>query len=194
MIEQLIAFDKELFLFFNGFHNELWDTIMWYVSKTTPWIPLYIGIIAWLFFKNNYKQASVALLMVVPLMFATDSGSVHLFKEVFERLRPCHDPDLTDLIHNVRRCGGKFGFISSHASNTFGVAVFFLMLFKNRNWTIGLLLWASLVSYSRIYLGVHFPADIIGGAIWGTIWAVICARTFSFILTKFPSLSTPKSK
>ena len=188
MIETLVEFDKQLFLFLNSFHNEFWDSVLWYVSKTSPWLPLYLSIVLWLFLSNNYQKASIALLLVIPLMFATDSGSVHLFKEVFERLRPCHDLDLSDVIHNVRRCGGRFGFISSHAANTFGIAVFFLNLFHNKKWTTALLVWATLVSYSRIYLGVHFPADIFAGAVWGALWGWIIFKLYLTITRRMESV------
>ena len=104
------------------------------------------------------------------LILIGDRASVEMFKEVFERLRPCHNPTIKYLVHTVDGCGGKFGFVSSHATNSFSLAVFSILLLKNKfKWITGsMLFWAALVSYSRIYVGVHFPADILGGAILGS--------------------------
>jgi undecaprenyl-diphosphatase len=99
-----------------------------------------------------------------------DQTSVHLFKNVFERLRPCHNPEIRELIHlAASKCYGKFGFVSSHAANSFGVAVFLALAFKTRWFSWFILAWALLVSYSRIYLGVHYPADIIVGGLLGAV-------------------------
>jgi undecaprenyl-diphosphatase len=104
------------------------------------------------------------------LILIGDRASVEMFKEVFERLRPCHNPTIKYLVHTVDGCGGKFGFVSSHATNSFSLAVFSSLLLKSKfKWiTASMLFWAALVSYSRIYVGVHFPADILGGAILGS--------------------------
>ena len=104
-------------------------------------------------------------------IFITDQTSVYLFKDVFFRLRPCHEPSLTGLVHLVNdQCGGKYGFVSSHAANSFGLAAYLSLLLgkKIKYFTWLLMLWALLLSYSRIYLGVHYPGDVIVGAIWGS--------------------------
>jgi len=108
------------------------------------------------------------LLLVVLLITISDWSSVHLFKNVFQRLRPCHDPDISHLVHLVNNhCGGKYGFVSSHAANAFAVVGYTVMIIRNRYYTIGIITWATLVSYSRIYLGVHYPGDVLGGAVLG---------------------------
>ncbi len=115
----------------------------------------------------------------------SDLTAVHLFKNVFLRLRPCHEPSIAGMVHLVNdHCGGKYGFISSHASNSFALATFLSLLLgkKIRLFTLLIMLWAILLSYSRVYLGVHYPGDVIVGAIWG---AGIGAAVFS--LTKIPS-------
>lgn len=124
----------------------------------------------------------IAIAIVVAL---TDQLSVHLFKNVFERLRPCHNPDLNGLVHLVNsKCGGKFGFVSSHAANTFGVAMFIHYIFRVRWFTLSILLWATIVSYSRIYLGVHYPGDVVFGALLGVLigWGVW--RVFKMLTPK----------
>lgn len=104
------------------------------------------------------------------LILIGDRASVEMFKEVFERLRPCHNKRIIFLVHTVDGCGGQYGFVSSHATNSFSLAFFSSLLLKSKfKWiTAVMFLWATLVSYSRIYMGVHFPADILIGAILGS--------------------------
>ena len=169
MLEFLHTIDKNLFLFLNSLHNDFFDGLMWWISAKYSWIPFYALIIGALIYKYRIKSL-IIIVAVALLITASDQGSVHLFKNVFERLRPCHNPELQDLVHLVNdRCGGKFGFVSSHAANVFALASFLIPLFRIRWVTIVLVSWAAIVSYSRVYLGVHYPGDIIGGAIFGWI-------------------------
>ena len=170
MLELIIDIDKQLFLFLNGFHSSFWDTSMFLISAKWVWATLSFLLVGLLIKRVGFKSTGIALVFVFLALLMSDLGSVHLFKNVFQRLRPCHDLDLTGLVHIVKnKCGGQYGFISSHASNTFMVAAFFSLSLKNIFITLFLLFWAAVVSYSRIYLGVHFPLDIIGGAIWGVL-------------------------
>jgi len=114
-----------------------------------------------------------------------DQGSVHLFKNVFERLRPCHCEQIRNSIHIVNNhCGGQFGFVSSHATNTFALAIFMSLFFKNKAVSVLLIIWAIIVAYSRIYLGVHYLGDVLGGAILGIVIAFIVYYLFKKILNK----------
>jgi len=140
---------------------------MLFISGKLSWLPLYLVLVY--FIIKKYKWQSVWWLLAIAfVVLASDQFSVQLFKNVFLRLRPCHTPEIKEMVHLVGRCGGKFGFVSSHAANTFGVAVFLSLLFRKGWFTFGILLWALVVSYSRIYLGVHFPGDVICGAILGS--------------------------
>jgi len=171
MIDFIVELDTKLFLFLNGHNTPFFDSIMWFISGKKEWIPLYLVLISWLFYRFR-KKAWIFLAMGIAVIALSDLGSVHLFKNVFLRLRPSNNPELQDVIHLVNNYhGGKYGFISSHAANTFGLAVIMSLFFRDRWFVISILVWAAIVSYSRIYLGVHYPLDVLCGAIWGSLMA-----------------------
>lgn len=164
----MIELDQKLFLFLNSHHSPFFDEVMWIVSLKTVWIPLYLVII-WMVTRQYGKSALVPLLLVPVLVFIDDQGSQFL-KNLTERPRPCHEPDLAGMVHTVKgHCGGMYSFVSGHASNSFGVAAYSSSLLGKRWYTWCIFIWAALVSYSRVYLGVHYPGDIICGAILGLI-------------------------
>jgi undecaprenyl-diphosphatase len=177
-MDTLIQADKSLFLFLNGLHSSFWDPIMIFISGKISWLPFYIVLI-WFLIKERKKKVWVTLIMIALLILATDQISVMIKNSVL-RLRPCHDTSINTMLHLVKGCGGKYGFVSSHAANSFGLAIFFTLFFKHRWAGVALMFWALIVSYSRIYLGVHFPGDILGGAILGLILG-----TLFFLLDKY---------
>jgi undecaprenyl-diphosphatase len=167
MLDWLLETDTRFFLFLNGLHNETFDGIMWWISGKTTWWPFYSVLLIFLAWKKEWQLAPMILFIALTVTL-TDQTSVHLFKEVFERLRPCHEPALEGLVHTVNnKCGGQYGFISSHASNTFGIAALLLFWIRIPWFSILMVLWAFLVGYSRIYLGVHYPGDVLAGSLWG---------------------------
>lgn len=174
MIEFLKNIDTQLFLFFNGIHGPIGDFVMYWLSDKYIWVALY-AFLLYLLFRYYGKKAFILVVLVALLITISDQVSVHLFKNVFQRLRPCHEPALEGMVYTLGRCGGKFGFISSHASNSFAIAVFMaLLLWKNlRIMAIIMLVWAAMVSYSRVYLGVHYPGDILVGGIVGALEALM---------------------
>lgn len=179
MIQQL---DTDLFLFLNSINSPFWDDVMWIISARLTWVPLYL-IILWMFFRLTGRRVILVTLFVIAAITLSDQLSVHAFKEVFLRLRPCHEPSLEGLVHIVRgKCGGQYGFVSSHAANCFNIAVFSLLLLRKRWFTITILFWAALVSYSRVYLGVHYPGDIIGGALLGSGIGFAIYHSYIYIL------------
>lgn len=170
MLERL---DQQLFLFLNSLNSPLWDTVMHAISGKVIWVPLYLAILIFLGIKYKRKFLVILLFIILAATLA-DQTSV-LFKNLVQRLRPCHEPSLEGLIHLVNgECGGKFGFVSSHATNSFNVALISLLFIKKRWYTIGIILWALVVGYSRIYLGVHYPGDVICGSLLGALigWSI----------------------
>ena len=171
MIEQL---DQKLFLLINSMNSPFWDQVMFAISGKIIWVPLYLAILIWLGI-NYKKRFPLILLFIIIAATLADQGSVQLFKNVFHRLRPCHEPSLEGLVHLVDgKCGGLYGFVSSHATNSFNVALLSLLFIRKRWYTISILTWASVIGYSRIYLGVHYPGDVICGALLGAFigWGV----------------------
>lgn len=169
MTDSLKKLDEDLFIFFNSFHWDWLDPVMFQISQTITWIPFY-AILVYLIYKSDPKVSWWVFGGVALSILISDQTTSGLMKPFFERLRPCHDERWEGIIHNFGRCGGLYGFASSHAANTFAIATFLNLKvgpkIKHLKW---LFLWAAIISYTRLYLGVHYPVDILIGAIIGIL-------------------------
>ncbi|MCO4753403.1 MAG: phosphatase PAP2 family protein [Bacteriovoracaceae bacterium] len=175
MLADIIQWDKNLFLELNALHSPWLDPVMDWISHSM--IPAFIILGFTLFFgyKLFQKKAFILIFFTFLSIGITDSVSSRILKPGFERLRPCHNPEFIDKFHTVGQCwGGKFGFVSSHAANTFGIAIFLWLVFRRKYNFFGVLIpYAALVSYTRIYLAKHYPLDLVGGAILGALSAAL---------------------
>lgn len=187
MLEFLLQLDQSLFLFLNGLNAPWADPVMYYISHKFTWIPFYV-VLLWLLFRSFGWRVLLILLLIVLLITISDQVSVFM-KNTFQRLRPSRDPELEGMVHLVYgKRSALYGFVSSHAANSFALAGFILFLLRKR-WPLMvpvMLTFAILTAYSRIYLGVHYPGDVIGGALLGLaaawivkwIWIAINRRFF----------------
>ena len=180
MIEFISQLDTDILLWLNGNHNEFWDDVMWFATGRFTWLPFYVILTFLLIWK--YKKDSILMILIIALLITmSDQLASGIFKPLFERLRPSHNPDLTGELHFVNGYkGGKFGFISSHAANVFSLAFYLTLVARDKLKWIPLVLipWAIFVSVSRVYLGVHYPTDIIVPAILSIPIAWIVARIY----------------
>ncbi len=167
MIDWLESLNYYTFFLINGSGFSEIDPIMLFFSNKIVWIPLYIIILYFLF--NKYKEHILKIVISIALLiFCADVGSVYVFKNQIKNKRPCHIEQIQKEIRLVADdCGGEYGFISSHAANHFAIAFFVSFIFRNKKVFFFLYSWAAIIGFSRIYLGVHFPIDIIGGMFWG---------------------------
>jgi undecaprenyl-diphosphatase len=190
MMEFFLELDKNLFIELNSYHADWLDSTMAVISHKLTWIPFYVMIVYFIFKTYGVRRGGVAVICIVLTIVLADQITSTFMKPFFARLRPSHEPGLQDVVHIVNGYRGeKFGFASSHAANTFGLAMFVLLLFRNLTRHIGwIFLWALLVGYSRIYLGVHYPGDILVGGVVGMICAAGC-----FVLYRKISAAIEKS-
>lgn len=183
--------DTELFLFLNGLHVDWLDPVMTFISGKITWAPFYL-VLLFLVIKKYKRQSILILIGVVLLIVCSDQISSGIFKPIFERPRPCHNEAIKDLVYLPNgHCGGAYGFISSHACNTFALAVFITHILKRHYKKIAWVMfsWASLVAYSRIYMGVHYPGDVVVGAIVGMLVGFIISRIYDIIIQRKENIS-----
>ena len=182
MIEQIVQWDKELLVALNGSSSLFLDGVMMTITKTTTWIPLFACLLYAVIRNNTWRRSFLIIAVTALLLIIADQFANAFCKPYFHRLRPSQSPDLANVIDLVNgyRCG-LYGFISSHASNTFGLSVFFMLLFRCRKASLLLLLYACLASYSRIYLGVHYPLDILMGTLWGIFCGLVVYQLYLWL-------------
>jgi undecaprenyl-diphosphatase len=160
------------------------------ITRKETWIPFYVVI--FYFIIKNYRLKALPIMFFLALTIFLSDQLSGLLKESFQRFRPVHDPVIGPLVHNVLRKGGTFGFVSSHAANGFAIFIFTSRVFKNMNYRFLLLFWAVLFTYSRIYSGVHYPLDIIGGAVLGWGIGELCFKLLMFFENRYLVSRSPE--
>lgn len=191
MLDKLLELDRELLLYLNSFHTPWLDPVMFWITKTLFWLPLYLFLL-YLIIRNFKKDSWIAIVGIALAILWADQITAGLMKPFFERLRPSREPSLQGLVHLVDGYkGGLYGFASSHAANTAATALFFWLLFRDRyRWIWILFVWAVVMTYTRIYLGVHYPGDILVGMIVGIIGAILGYKSQQIIQRKIKAKST----
>ncbi len=183
-MDQIITLDKELFLYLNGLGSSTWDGFWMFITGKWNAIPLYVFLLFLLHKKLGLKVTLITL-VVVALMIACTDQLANLFKKVlFLRPRPCHDPMLMEMMRLVKsRCGGAYGYFSAHAASSMALAVFLGKIFQTYSKKIGvfLLIWAVFVGYSRIYIGVHYPGDVLTGMFFGVIIGLLFLKLHRYL-------------
>lgn len=183
MLDFLNELDQQIFLFLNSLHTGFFDFLMWWFSDKLIWIPFYLFLLYLLI--RKYGWESVAVLLSLAILIVLSDQVSGFIKDAVARYRPSNDPELHEQVRTLNGYfGGNYGFVSSHAANSFAMAYFLAkMLNPKASFFIPLLfVWASLVSYSRIYLGVHYPGDIIGGALLGIALAWLIVNIYQRII------------
>lgn len=188
-MKELILKDQQALIFLNNLGNTAFDPFWSLVSERWFWIPLYV-IFAYLLYKNYPRKSFFYILLFIGLGITVSDQMATLFKVGFLRLRPCHDPSLEGLIREVK-CGGQYGFYSAHASNTFFLATVMTVFLgrKIKYLKYFLFTWAAVVAYSRIYLGMHFPGDVLFGAAMGSLLGLFFAYLTGMTLSRIRNKS-----
>jgi len=180
--EIIVLLDYTVWYYLNTvWHNAFLDTVIPYFRNQWTWVPLYLFLLV--FMLQNFKRTGIIWCLFFLGTFAiSDQLSAHVLKEIFVRIRPCNDPNLAGMVHNIVPCGSGYSFPSSHAANHFSLATFMSLTLKRFGKWISWFsfLWAALVAYAQVYVGVHFPLDVFCGGLLGIAVGIFTARIFHF--------------
>ncbi|TGV00821.1 phosphatase PAP2 family protein [Flavivirga rizhaonensis] len=188
MIEKLLERDTELFLFLNNLGSQPWDNLWLIITNKLTFIPLY-AILLFLLYKKYGLKSLLIFVVVVALMITFTDQITNVFKRGFQRSRPCGEDNLIDQMRFIAVRCGKYGFFSGHSSNSMAAAVFAGLILKQyyKYLIFILLFWSLVVAYSRIYVGVHYPLDIVCGLVFGAISGFLFYKLAKYLLKRFVS-------
>ena len=179
MLEQELQLERGLFLALNGAQSPFWDNVMYIYSYMLTWIPFYLCFFFVITYKKNWKEILLTFVAVGLVILLCDQLSSGIAKPFFQRFRPTHHPDFKDVVKTVFDYkGGRYGFFSGHAANSFGFATLMLLMFRNKIFTAIMLIFAATTAYTRIYLGVHFVSDIVVGIFTGILFGWLVYELF----------------
>lgn len=186
MFAELSQLDTELFLYLNSLGSTTWDTFWFYFTEKRSHIPLMLFLLVALYYTLGWKKFIVAIVVVAIMATFTDQVT-NIFKNSFKRLRPCNESELLDQIRFIAKRCGKYGYFSGHSSNSMGIAVLFFNLLKSKfpKGRYFLIIWALMMGYSRIYVGVHYPGDVLSGFIFGAVSGMLFYNLYYKATTKW---------
>lgn len=184
MLEKSLSLDTQLFIYLNSLGSETYDGLWLFITKQINWIPLFL-LLAYLIFKKLGTKQTLYLLLFVAILITITDQTTNLFKNGFHRLRPCNNPDINTFIRVVKK-SNSFSFFSGHAANSMAVATFLFFNFKHRIKYFGFLfLWPLIFAYSRIYLGLHYPLDILTGYFFGFVFGFLMFKIYKAAQQKY---------
>jgi undecaprenyl-diphosphatase len=183
MLEKIIALDKKLLVFLNGLGSSTYDNLWLIITKQAYWTPFFLFLAYLLYKKIGIKKLGIVILFIAFILLCCNT-SVEFFKATFQRLRPCNDPEIKDIIRIVHQ-SDTYSFFSGHASNSMATMMFlFLILKKYYKYIFLIFLYPLIFAYSRIYLGVHFPTDILTGYVFGAIFGFVFYKIYQKFFIK----------